>query len=298
MRWGERTIHGALLGGLLGLALASSGLAQDPGDLVTRGAAAGADVELLQELRTRAEGAGLGAEDVSALLRPAVSAAEAGRPSGLLIQKGLEGLSKGVPSVQIAQVLTVLEGAVERATGLVDPWLERPGVEGVLAGAAGAGGAGAEARARVVESVALALQVGASEEAIGTLLDRVPRGLRDGRVSALRLGVAAEVLAEIPVAAEDPAMAAEVVLEALNSGFGAAELRELPAAMQAAARRGELPAATVARGALSQMLDGLPAASVLENLFQGEFPGNAPFDLPPGLERLREGGPPGPPPTP
>lgn len=286
MAQAEMTIRGGLAAGLLCLALATPGLGQAPEALLSRGAAAGADVELLEEVRARADRVGLDAEAVSGLLRPAVLAAEAGLPSGLLLQKGLEGLSKGVPPERIVLVLAALEGALERAAGLVDPWMAGPGVGEAVAEPDG----GRAARARLVESVGLALQAGASEETLGELLGRVPRGLKGGRVSALRLGVAAEVLSEIPVARRDPAMAAEVVLAALNAGFGAAELRELPAALRAAARRGELPAETVARGALVQMMDGLPAASVLENLFRGEFPGNAPFDLPPGLERLREAG--------
>lgn len=270
---------------LLALALPAAG--QSPDELMTRGAAAGADVELMRELVARAGDRGLDPEGTARLLTPVVAAAEAGLPSRSLALKALEGLSKGIPPGPIAGAMTSLRGAMERATTLVDPWMARPGVRDAVTAPEGTPGAG---RGRLVESVGLALQDGASEAALGELLDRIPRGLRAERVSALRLGVAAEVLAEIPVASESPGMGAELVLDALNSDFGAAELRELPAALDAAARRGELPAETVARGARAQMRGGLPAATVLQNLFRGEFPGNAPFDVPPGIERARERG--------
>ncbi len=272
----------------LGLALALPAAAQTPDELMTRGAAAGVDVELMQELRARAGERGLDRAATARLLTPVVAAAEAGVPSRGVALKGLEGLSKGYPPPLIAGAMTNLQGSMVRAATLVDPWMTEPGVPEAVT--APAGGPDDAARGRLVESVGLALQAGASEAAVRELLDRVPAGLKAGRVSALRLGVAAEVLAEIPVAAESPGMAAELVLDALNSDFGAAELRELPAALGVAARRGQLPAEAVARGAMAQMRGGLPAATVLQNLFRGEFPGNAPFELPPGIEKARERG--------
>lgn len=275
---------------LAGVAPAGPLAAQSPDDLVARGVAAGADAELLQELRARAGRAGLEEAATVRMLGTAVAAAEAGLPSRMLLQKGLEGLSKGVAPDRIAAVMSSLQGAVARAGGLVDPWLERPGVREALAPSPAGPEEGDGARGTLVESVGLALEGGASEGAVRELLDRVPGRLRARRVSALRLGVAVEVLPELPVAARNPRVAADLVVEALDSGFGAAELRELPAALQAAARRGQLPAAAVARGAMAQMRGDLPAATVLQNLFQGDFPGNAPFELPPGLEKARERG--------
>ena len=276
---------------LLGLASALPAAAQSPDELMARGAAAGVDVELMQEIRTRASDRGLAAEATTRLLTPIVVAAEDGLPSRSLTLKALEGLSKGYPPPVVAGAMSSLRGAMGRAATLVDPWMARPGVrEAVTAPGGGAGEPDRSARGRMVESVGLALQAGAPEAAVRALLERVPAGLRADRVSALRLGVGAEVLAEVPVAPESPGMAAELVLDALNSDFGAAELRELPAALQMAARRGQLPAEAVARGARAQMRGGLPAATVLQNLFRGEFPGNAPFDVPPGIERARDRG--------
>lgn len=269
------------------LVLAPPAAAQTPEALMSRGASSGADLELMQELRARAAQRGLGEEATVRLLSPVVAAAEAGVPSRGVALKGLEGLSKGYPPQLVADAMADLQGAMRRAAGLVDPWIGRSEVAAAVTAPASIPGA---ARGQLVESVGLALQAGASEEALAGLLERVPAGLRTERVSALRLGVAAEVLAELPVAVGDPDMAADLVVDALNSGFGAAELRELPGALGAAARRGELPAAAVARGARAQMRGGIPAATVLQNLFRGEFPGNVPFELPPGLEKAREAG--------
>lgn len=272
--------------------------AQSVDELVARGAEAGADAALMAELRDRAAAAGLDAAATARLLAPAVTLAESGLPSGAVLQKGLEGLSKRVPAPRIAAVQGELRAAVERAGPIVDAWLSEPGVRERLeasGAASAAGGAAADGvRAAVVEGTGMALAQGAPEPAVRALLDRVPAEVGRARVEALEVAVAVEVLADLPLAAGRPALAAEVVAAALDGGFGPAELRELPAALQAAERRGEVPAEAVARGAIEGMGD-LPARAVLEALFEGGLPGAAPFDVPPGLERAREqlGGPPG-----
>lgn len=267
--------------------LAGPAAAQTSAELVARGKAAGADPALLEQLRERALRAGLEEAAVVRLLAPGVGLAEAGLPSGMVLQKGLEGLSKRVPPPQIAQVLSRLADAVERAGGPVDAWLARPGVREALAPPP-PGRARDRVRATLVESAALALDQGAPEAAVQALLGRVPSGLQAPSVSAVGLGVALEVLAELPVVAADATLAAQLVLEALNSGFSPAELRELPGALRAAERRGQLPARAVAEGALVQLRGDIPATAVLQNLFQGNFPGKGPLELPPGLERARE----------
>ncbi len=167
----------------------------------------------------------------------------------------------------------------------VDPALSRPAVREALAAPPGDAGT----RAALVESGALSLSRGASAEALRSLLDRLPAGSGErGPVDPTGLGVAMEVLADLPVAARSPRLAADLVLEALGSGFGPTELRELPAALEAARGRGQLPAEAAARGAMAWMRSDVPAAAVLQNLFAGEFPGNAPFDVPPGLDDARD----------
>lgn len=269
-----------------GTMLPSAAAAQPVQELVDRGAAAGADLALLTELRDRALRMGLDAETTARLLVPVVETAEAGLPSRAMAQRGLEGLAKGVPPNRISAVLVALGDGVHLAAGIVDPWLARSGVPERL-GVPGEAGRDA-ARAAIVEGAGVALFQDAPEEAVRALLDRVPDGIRRARVAPLEVAVAVEVLADLPSAARNPELAAEVVAWALEVGFGSAELRELPAAMRAAESRGELPAEMVARGTLHQMGRDLPARVILENLFRGDFPGDVPFDLPPGMERARD----------
>lgn len=263
----------------------STALAQEPSELVTRGAHAGADAALLRSVLSRAEDAGLDGEATASLLRPAVDAAEAGLPSELLLRKSLEGLSKRVPPERVGAVLADLRDALGRAASVVDPALARPPVRDVLATPDG----DADTRAVLIESGALGLSRGASDEALRSLLDRLPAGAGErGPVDPAGLRVAMEVLADLSVADRSPRLAADLVLEALGSGFGPAELRELPGALEAAGRRGQLPAEAAARGAMSWMRSDVPASAVLQNLFSGEFPGKAPFDVPPGLDDARD----------
>ena len=274
---------------LVGLVLAAPGAAQAPEELAERARAAGANPALVDGVLTRARQAGAEPSVTARLLRPAVELGEAGLPSTLVLQKSLEGLAKGVPARRVASVVENLQASVVAGGGLVDPWLENPRVRELV----GAGPDGRPGRSVLIESTASALSQGASSDLVTTFLERVPATLRRQSVTPLELGVAVEVLSDLPVAARDPAMGADVLVSALDAGFGPSELRELPEALRMAERRGQLPAEAVARGAMAQMGE-LPAAAVLRNLFQGDFPGKAPFEVPPGLERGRErgGGPP------
>lgn len=280
-----------------GLMLAAFGLpaeGQSPEELVARGVGAGADAALLGELRARAERAGADEAVTARLLRPAVELAERGLPSEAVLQRGLEGLAKRVPPERVATVIADLGAAVPAAARVVDPWMARPDVRARLEAGDGRRGPPEAARRVLVERAAVALTRDVPETALSGFLERVPDGVARERLPALELGVALEVLGDLPVTARDHALGARVLVAALDAGFEASELRELPDALRMAERRGELPAEAVARGAAAQMAE-LPAATVLQNLFQGNFPGNVPFEVPPGLERARERGAGGPP---
>lgn len=270
----------------LAVALGTRVEAQTPAALVERAGETGVDVRLLVELRERSSEVGLEPGAASALLLPAVELAERGLPHGMVARKALEGLAKGVPADRIAGVLEGLRTDVGRAGRVVDPWLRA------------APELGRGARSTLIESTALGLSRGGSEEAVRELLTRIPAVIERRVIGAVELGAGIEVLPQLPVAERDPALAAQLVAEALASGFEAGQLRELPEAMRAAERRGELPAEAVARGALAHFRGDLPAATILQNLFQGDFPGNVPFDLPPGLENATRGPGRGPPPPP
>lgn len=289
------TMNRKLLAGvLLGVAIAWPVAAQTPEDLVERGVRAGADAELLAELRIRVSDAGHDAETAAALLAPVVSLAERGLPSRMVVRKALEGLAKRVSPERIVDLLDRLGARVGQAGGIVDPWLA--GDAGASLAPATPSGGGRGVRETLVESTALGLFHGAPEPVIREVLDRVPATLGDRPVGAVELGVGIEVTPQLPLSDRDPALVAELVVGALASGFDAAQMRELPAALEAAERRAQLPAEAVARGAMSQFRE-LPAADILRNLFQGEFPGNVPFEIPPGLENAgRRGAPPPPPP--
>lgn len=290
-------IQKLLASALLGAAIAWPVAAQTgPQALVERGVRAGADAELLTELRIRATEAGLDAEAVGSLLTPAVTLAERGLPSRMVARKALEGLAKRVPAERIVDLLDRLSARVGHAGAVVDPWLAGESRASVAPATPAEGDRGV--RETLIESAALALFHGAPETVIREVLDRVPAAVGGRPVGAVELGVGIEITPQLPLAERDPSLAAELVVGALGSGFDAAQMRELPAALEAAERRAQLPAEAVARGAMSQFRE-LPATDVLQNLFQGEFPGNVPFEIPPGLENAgRRGAPPPPPPPP
>ncbi len=262
--------------------------AQSVDDLMERGRQAGMDVELLSALESRANAAGLDVAETARLIEPAVLLAEQQLPSRAVVQRALEGLAKQVPPDRIAEVLGRLQHASERAGERGGAWLERSDVREML----GVNARQDEARARsvVMEGLAQAYNREAPAEALDAALERIPQEVGPGRTSPAAVGAALQVLPDLAISAQEPNLAAGLLTQALNSGFAARDLRQLPAALEAAERRGEMPAEAAARGALSEMAMGTPAAMVLERLFQGQIPGQPPGGTPPGLDRRPGGG--------
>ncbi|HUP00981.1 MAG TPA: hypothetical protein VM737_05605 [Gemmatimonadota bacterium] len=261
--------------------------AQEAARLVSRGETAGADPFLLKTLAGRAERAGFDQAEIGRLLLPAVTLAERGLPSEIVLQKGLEGLSKGVPADRLAVVLSSMQRSVERAGAAAGPWLARPDVRRLFSTSADGRSIPPLASRTIMEGVAQAYIHDVPEPAIRGLLRRIPDDLERTHLPPGDFAAALHALVDLPLARTAPDLTADLLIRALDAEFDAADLGQLPAAMRAAERRGMLPAEVVARGVLDQIGLGTPAATVLGNLFQGKFPGGPPGGLPPGLTRPR-----------
>jgi hypothetical protein len=240
--------------------------------LLERGAAAGADAALMRTVATRAEAAGLAPAETARLLRPAVTLAERDLPTDPLLNKALEGLAKQVPPGRMAPVLESLRSHTQEAGALVSRWTATEGAQTILAD----GDAAAAGRTRLVTSIAEARQQNLPARHVEQFLDRLPSAVTRRSVSLAEVATAVSVMPDLPAARSAPAASQELLAAALNAGYDAESLRQLPAALAEARRTAARPGSALTQGAARAIANGTPAASVLQTLFRGRLPGQGP----------------------
>jgi hypothetical protein len=273
---------------LLALALPTSAQGQPAvQSLLEQGRTAGADADLLRTVATRARSAGFSPQATADLLRPAVDLAEQGLPATPLLNKALEGLAKQVPAGRMTPVLRQLRTHTEEAGALVSTWASRRGTQALL----GRSGPPPQAEQdRLIATIAEARQQDLPLPAVEQFLDRLPDAVQRRPVSVAEIATAVGTMPDLPAVRENPAVARDLLGAALNAGYDAESLRQLPAALQQARRASQRPTTALARGAAQAITKGAPASTVLRSLFRGALPGGGP---PPGAGAGASGDPPG-----
>ncbi len=261
--------------------------------VLDQGAAAGANVEQMRTVAERARQAGLSEGAVAALLEPAVALAEQDLPTDPLLSKTLEGLAKQVPASRMQPVLQQYRARTEQAGAVVTRWAQRDAVQQLL----GAENTASEAapqtndRASLVAAIAEARQQGVAATHIESFLAGLPDGVERRPVPMSDVAAAVNVLPDLPDNGASPETATQLVTAALNAGYSPESLRQLPSALRSARQNSNRPVDVLAQGTAQAITKGAPAASVLQSLFQGSFPGGGP---PPGVGNGPPGnGPPG-----
>lgn len=281
------------LGIVLGLvffafALSTGAWGQSPvSSLIEQGRAAGADAALMRTVATRAQDAGFSTQATADLLRPAVDLAEQGLPAAPLMNKALEGLAKQVPAARMGPVLRQLGTHTQEAGALVSTWASRGDTQALL----GRSGPPPQAeRNRLITTIAEARQQNLPLPAVEQFLNRLPDAVERRPVSLSEVTTAVGTMPDLPAVRENPTLAQELLSAALNAGYDAESLRQLPAALEQAQRTSSRPTTAIARGAAQAITKGTPASAVLRSLFQGSIPGGGP---PAGVEPGASGNPPG-----
>lgn len=273
---------------LFALALPTGAWGQSPvSSLIEQGRAAGADAALMRTVATRAQNAGFSAQATADLLRPAVDLAEQDLPAAPLMNKTLEGLAKQVPAARMGPVLQQLRSHTQEAGALVSTWASRGDTQALL------GRSGPPPRAernQLITTIAEARQQNLPLPAVEQFLTQLPDAVQRRPVSISEVTTAVGTMPDLPAVRENPALARELLGAALNAGYDAESLRQLPAALEQAQRTSPRPTTAIARGAAQAITKGTPAAAVLRSLFQGSIPGGNP---PAGVGPGASGSPPG-----
>jgi len=272
--WMPRTWLGAPLGlVLLTLALPPGAWAQSPVQaLLGKGEAAGADVELMRTVADRARQAGLDDATTADLLQPAVTLAERDLPATPLLTKTLEGLAKRVPAGRMTPVLQQLQSHTQEAGTLVSSWLKQPDVQ-TLADESGSTPAD---RNQLIANIAEARQQDLPRATLENFLTQLPEAVERRPVPLSDVSTAVSTMPDLPGARAHPEAAQQLLSEALDAGYDAESLRQLPTALEQAQRGSDRPASAIAEAATQAIERGTPAASVLRTLSQGGLPGAGP----------------------
>jgi len=272
---------------LLTLALPTGAWAQSSvQSLLEKGEAAGADAALMRTVADRAREAGFDDAATADLLQPAVTLAERDLPAEPLLTKTLEGLAKRVPAGRMTPVLRQLQSHTQEAGTLVSSWLEQPDVQAL----AGESGSTPAERDRLIANIAEARQQDLPRAAIEDFLNQLPEAVARRPVALSDVSTAVSTMPDLPGARNTPEAAQQLLSEALDAGYDAESLRQLPTALEQAQRGSDRPASALARGATQAIAQGTPAASVLRTLSQGGIPGAG---SPAGAAEDASGSPPG-----
>jgi hypothetical protein len=227
----------------------------------------------MRTVASRAERAGLSSEQTATLLKPAVSLAERDLPSTPLLNKTLEGLAKQIPPQRMTPVLQQLHTHTQEAGALVSTWAQQNDTKTLLG--TNDGSLPNAERSQLIVNIAEARQQNVPMAEIETFLNELPGAVRARSVSAHDVAVAVSVMPDLPTATSAPSSSRDLLTAALNAGYDAESLRQLPGALERAQRTNARPAASIAERVTEAIGQGSPAPAVLRTLFQGTVP-NAP----------------------
>lgn len=258
-------------------------------EVIDRAAKQGIEQAQLQELQKRAQSKGLTDQQLIEIIEPAVTLAENNLPSDIILQKALEGLSKGVPANRMLPVLKNMQQSVQQAGPMVESWVQRPEVRQMV-NKPGGGMTEQHFRNEMVKATSRGLMNNIPSGEIQKLLDEIGGQELTDNIGPSNVVASVGVFAELPGTAEQPEASRSLIVRSLKGGFRTAEIQRLPAAMKVAQQRSQLPAASVIEGVARQMRGGIPAKQILQNLFNGNIGGGPPGGTPPGLENKQNRG--------
>ena len=258
-------------------------------EVMDQARASGIEQAELQELQQRAQSRGLTDQQLIDIMRPAISLAENNLPSELIIQKALEGLSKGVPANRMQPVLNKLQQSVNQAGPMVEGWAQRQEVQKMV-NKPGSGMSEQQFRNEMIKATSRGLANNISQNEIQSLLDEIGSDDITQNIEPSNAIASVGVFADLSTSTQQPDVSRSLIVRSLKGGFKTQDMQRLPAAMKVAQQRSELPAASVIEGVARQMKGGIPAKKILQNLFNGNVGGGPPGGTPPGLENKQNRG--------
>ncbi|WP_138429568.1 hypothetical protein [Fodinibius saliphilus] len=249
---------------------------------------AGISETVLTELQNRVVNKGLSLEQAKGVMKPAISMANQNLPSEVIIQKALEGFSKGIPGPRVLTVVEKMQGSIQQSAQIVDPWMKKPQVQEMVNRQKTM--TKEEFRDELTTTASKSIMQNMSVEAVTEVLNEIANRSVLAKSSPPQVIAAMGILPDLPSSADNSNASSKLIVRAVKGGFKASDLQKLPSAMKMAQQQSELPAASVVKGVAGQMKGGIPAKQILQNLFNGKVGGGPPGDIPPGLKNKPDTG--------
>jgi hypothetical protein len=250
--------------------------------LVERAEAMGMEQTTLSELQSRAQSRGISNEELGKILESALSLSEQNLPGQLAIDKALEGLSKGVPGERLVPVVDRVGQGMRQAAEVVDPWIERNEVQGLLK-QPGQSMSENGFRNEMIKATSKSFVQNVPSDNVQSIFNEIGSEEIISRSTPGDLITAVSILPDLPTTANQPKVSASFIVRALKGGFDADKLQQLPSAMKMGQQRSQLPAASIIGGVAQRVSNGTRTKRVLQSLFDGNVGSGPPGHIPGGL---------------
>lgn len=283
-------ILATVFAGMCLLTVTQSTMAQDSDveQWVEKARNAGIEQSVLDDFQSRVQHSNVDSRQVASIMRSAISMSENNLPAEAVIQKAMEGFSKGVPGGRILAVVDQMQKSMKQAAEMVDPWMNRPEVQQMM-NQSGQPMSPKRFRDELTKATSKSIRNNISAQAVNETLTKLGDPSVLSKSNPADVVAAMGIWADLPASGNRPEEAGEVVVRALKSGFKADELQQLPSAMQVAQQRSQLPAASVLKGVAGRMRGNVPAKQILKDLFNGKVGGGPPGNVPKGLQNNNRG---------
>lgn len=245
---------------------------------------AGLEQSVLDEFQGHVSDKTISEDQLASIIGSAISMSEQDLPADIILNKALEGFSKGVPGERVVSVVGQLEQSVTKAAAIVDPWMKKPEVRQMI-NRSGSAMPKEQFRNELTKATSKSFMQNMSSESLTNVLDQVGSSSVLSKSGPAEVIAAMGILPDLPSSGSNSRRAGEFVVRALKGGFNANELQKLPSAMKVAQQRSQLPAASVIEGVAGQMRGNIPAKQILQNLFNGKVGGGPPGDIPKGIDK-------------
>lgn len=242
-----------------------------------RAVAAGLDQHRIDQIKERASARGIDDAMLARLIEPAADLAENNLPSEYVMQKIMEGFAKGVPGGRMLPVIEAIHQQTPRAVMMVDQWAGKAEVAPFLKSM---GDQQPRFRQDMVNAGLKSLTHQVAPETIESVLDELGKSSILNKTSPQAVAAAVGILPDLPASVLAEKGVHGIIAGAIEGGFSAADIQKLPGAINAAERRSQLPSASILEGMSKQLGNGIPANTILQNLFNGNINAGPPEGIP------------------
>lgn len=242
-----------------------------------RAVAAGLDQHRIDQIQERALARGIDDAMLARLLEPAADLAENNLPSEYVMQKIMEGFAKSVPGGRMLPVIEAIHQQTPRAVAMVDQWAGKTEVGPFLKSM---GDQQPRFRQDMVNAGLKSLTHHVAPETIESVLNELGKASVLNKTSPQAVAAAVGILPDLPASVLGEKGVHGIIAGAIEGGFSAADIQKLPGAINSAERRSQLPAASILEGMSKQLGNGIPANTILQNLFNGNINAGPPEGIP------------------